>query len=1037
MRRRADHQNPDHRARQRWTGREARQGRERSALRPAGECLAALLIALWLFWLLSGVPVLAKSQAEETDYRLYQRQVFLINSTLNCERTTSMASTDDGMLWIGTYDGVYRFDGKDMEQMDFGAVHAVNALCTDVDDALWVGTNDNGIAVVRDQKLAAVLKKKDGLPSNTVHALAADKEGRVYAATSNGLVLLRLKTKKDGSCQVVLEKEIGSVELPESLAAGDGQLAAAVDADGFLTLILGDAPADVRVPEEGGQYSAVAFGPEGTLYAGRRDGRIEVFDVSHGSLQKTGEMEVGQTTPVRSLCALDGTLFACTDRGAAFRRGGTFTWIRAEDFGGAISSVLRDFQGNLWLTSARLGLLELCRSPAEDLFQAAGLGESAVNTEVKWKGQLYVGTDDGLCCIDPKTWSSVDNDLTRNVSGVPVQCLFSDSQGTLWICTRGRGVLAVKSDGSQVSYSYEKDLFSDQVRMAIELSDGRIAVCGDDGLSILRRDGHVDRTLVRETGNAAVLCLLEAGDGTLLAGTDGDGLALIEGGAVTRTWTTEDGLPSDTIRRLSKSPVSGKLYAVTNNGISAMTRKGEDYSFSDLEGLPEANSYNVRFLEDGTMLVPGSRGVYVLQEEDLLSGKKDPEYLLLNEEWGISTALTADACNTIDEDNNFYLASSRGVYRVNLRDYDQIGLEYRLQVGKVSLDGRTGSVDARDGISVASAVQRIAIRPEVISFGVTDPDISYYLEGYDKSRVTVPLSQLREITYTGLPAGDYRLHISVLDSGGQRQASLTLPLTKARSLVEHVWFRVLLILIGAALVFLAAWLMAAFRTRRALRKEQERQEEALRIREKQLETANEGVMAIAKALDARDKYTSQHSERVSKYSALIGQEMGMSGKECENLRKVALLHDIGKIGVPDSILNKPGRLTDEEYAQIKRHVDYGAEILSNFTGLDHAVEGARYHHERYDGKGYTHGLKGEEIPLYGRIIGVADAFDAMTSNRVYRGHLDLEKVLSELERCRGTQFDPKIADIMIALVRDGKLDLGELYGESGVPAEKE
>ena len=121
---------------------------------------------------------------------------------------------------------------------------------------------------------------------------------------------------------------------------------------------------------------------------------------------------------------------------------------------------------------------------------------------------------------------------------------------------------------------------------------------------------------------------------------------------------------------------------------------------------------------------------------------------------------------------------------------------------------------------------------------------------------------------------------------------------------------------------------------------------------------------------------------------MIASEYGFTIAEQENLRKAALLHDIGKIGIPDAILKKPGRLTDEEYAIMKTHVTLGAEILKDFTLVDHVVEGSRYHHERYDGTGYPDGLKGNDIPLYGRIIAIADAFDAMTANReIGRAHV--------------------------------------------------
>ena len=119
------------------------------------------------------------------------------------------------------------------------------------------------------------------------------------------------------------------------------------------------------------------------------------------------------------------------------------------------------------------------------------------------------------------------------------------------------------------------------------------------------------------------------------------------------------------------------------------------------------------------------------------------------------------------------------------------------------------------------------------------------------------------------------------------------------------------------------------------------------------------------------------------------------------------------------MLNKVGRLTDEEYAQMKSHVTRGAEILKDFTLVEHVIDGTLYHHERYDGKGYPYGLKGEEIPIFGRIIGVADAFDAMTSNRVYRNHMDTDYVMNEMQRGRGTQFDPDIVPVMLELIDEG------------------
>ena len=181
------------------------------------------------------------------------------------------------------------------------------------------------------------------------------------------------------------------------------------------------------------------------------------------------------------------------------------------------------------------------------------------------------------------------------------------------------------------------------------------------------------------------------------------------------------------------------------------------------------------------------------------------------------------------------------------------------------------------------------------------------------------------------------------------------------------------------------------------------------------------VNTVAHALDARDGYTQGHSMRVSVYASTIARELGLSRAEVENIRNVALLHDIGKIGVPDSVLNKPGRLTDEEYEMMKQHPTVGGEILKDIDTIPGVEIGARYHHERYGGGGYPSGLKGDSIPYIARIIAVADAYDAMTSNRVYRNRLSDDQVIDELERCSGSQFDPVIAAAAVHLLKEGRM----------------
>lgn len=182
----------------------------------------------------------------------------------------------------------------------------------------------------------------------------------------------------------------------------------------------------------------------------------------------------------------------------------------------------------------------------------------------------------------------------------------------------------------------------------------------------------------------------------------------------------------------------------------------------------------------------------------------------------------------------------------------------------------------------------------------------------------------------------------------------------------------------------------------------------------------ETILALTKALDSRDTYTSNHSQNVAFYGREIARKMKLPKHKIESVYKGGLLHDIGKIGIPENILLKPGKLSSEEFTIIKKHPVIGYEMIKHIT--DYHKNGIHdivlYHHERYDGNGYPNGLKGEEIPLVARIMAIADSFDAMTSKRVYRQEIDLETTLREIQKSKGSQFDPEITDVFLSLFED-------------------
>lgn len=193
-------------------------------------------------------------------------------------------------------------------------------------------------------------------------------------------------------------------------------------------------------------------------------------------------------------------------------------------------------------------------------------------------------------------------------------------------------------------------------------------------------------------------------------------------------------------------------------------------------------------------------------------------------------------------------------------------------------------------------------------------------------------------------------------------------------------------------------------------------------RERDKKIIVQSMKTFSNFIDEKDPYTKGHSARVAYYTRKMSQKLDFSEEEIDNIYYIALLHDVGKIYIPDEILNKPGKLTPEEMDVIKTHTLKGAGILKDFSTIPGIMDGAKYHHEKYDGSGYPEGLSGEDIPLISRIIGVADSYDAMNSDRCYRKALSSEKIRAELTSNAGHQFDPKIVEIMLSLIDSNAFD---------------
>ena len=244
--------------------------------------------------------------------------------------------------------------------------------------------------------------------------------------------------------------------------------------------------------------------------------------------------------------------------------------------------------------------------------------------------------------------------------------------------------------------------------------------------------------------------------------------------------------------------------------------------------------------------------------------------------------------------------------------------------------------------------------------------------------------------------------------------SYTLTGIRHKDFIEYKAFWVLLFALVIYVAFTISYIIIKLK---------ERNFEA--FKENTYKIINQSMNTFASLIDTKDPYTKDHSTRVSYYSTKIARKLGLDDEYVRNIAYIALMHDCGKLLIDDDILTKPAKLTMEEYEIMKTHTTNGGKALQNFTSIKEIVNGAMYHHEHYDGTGYPKGLKGEEIPLSARIIGVADALDAMASDRCYRKRLTEEVIKQELIECSGTQFDPKIANLVVEMINSGEINLKE------------
>lgn len=951
---------------------------------------------------------------------LYNNENGLPTSEANC-----IAETSEGFIWIGCYSGLIRYDGVSFERYDSTTgIASVVSLFVDSSGRLWVGTNDSGVGCISRGELT-MFSRGDGLGSDSVRAIA-EKDGVIYIATTRGLS----RVGPDMTVRTVDEPLIDE-EYIRNIKVGADNVLYGVTMDGEVFMLDGSALTAYFNEGELGVEGIRTVLPDednpGCVWFGCKNDEIV-----YGRLTASGFTPISSTPTmlnfINTIENIGGYLWICADNGIGYIKDGQFSYF-VTDVYTSVENVMADYQGNLWITSSQQGVMKLVPNRFKDVFKDYYISDEVVYSTCLYNGDLYVGTKsrglmilrDGYIigeapleyAVSPSGGELGDFDLISSLNGTKIRSIIRDSAGKLWISTFGDKALTVYDGKGIVRYTESDGLPSNRVRSVFECADGRMLAACTGGVAVIE-DGKVTRTYSEKDGisNIEILTVCENDRGEILAGSDGGGIYVISDGGV-ECIDTDRGLRSGVVMRIKKDASRGIYWIVTSNSLAYMDNES---NVTTINRFPYSNNVDLYENSNGEIWVLATNGIYVAQADELLrNGQIETRFY--NRYNGLPVIATANSYSELSADGTLYISGTTGVAEVNIEGDSAEVKEIKMSVPFVSADGEDIYPDENGVFNVPSSCSKLTVYGFVYNYSLVNPTVSYCLEGFDKAKRTVLRSELAPVDYTNLPGGEYSFVMELSDLNGSTGGSAAFRIVKEMKLRETFWYRffsvVLLVMAVAAISF-------AYFRRKAKAYEKRAREQKTFI--------NEIIKAFSKTIDMKDKYTNGHSDRVAQYTVLLARELGYDEETVEKYRNVALLHDIGKIGVPDDVLNKPGKLTDEEYKIIQSHAWLGRNALSEISIMHELAEGAGSHHERPDGKGYPQGLTLEKIPRAAQIIAVADTFDAMYSDRPYRKRMNFDKAVSIIRGCSGTQLAPDVVEAFLRLVDKGMFRAPDDHG---------
>lgn len=596
-------------------------------------------------------PITAGAETGDIFSDNFVEKIYNNTNGMVASEANVICETDDGYIWIGSYAGLSKFDGKNFEFVREGGLVNVVGMMTDSKGRLWIGTNDAGIARYENGSYT-YFTTENGLPSNSVKCFAEDNEGNVYVGTSGKLCKFSTNDEITISEHDISFVTAMTVYNDYLIAIDNNGDIFAIDSENKMTQGI-DGQTDYF-------YYCLAKTSEGLLI-GTESGELFSADIISGSIAAVSQIDIGAKQIAAVFEDNKGNIWTATESGFGYiGQDRSYHELNLGGFNSSIRYFHQDYQGNIWIASKNFGVMKLSESSFINAFEKIGAENQVVNAVCSYKGNYFCGTDTGLIVFNEKGLSSEFDELTEMTDGMRVRSLLTDSKDGLWVCTYN-GLVYYAADGSIRTWNTASDnVTSDRFRCITELTDGTLAIGTADGINLIK-DGEITGTLTADDGlgNTQILSIVEGSDGNVWAGSDGSGIYIISDGKLIKNYTVDDGLSSNIILRIV--PYNGQYLIVTSNALCCIDKDG---SIRRLDSFLYFNNYDI-IIKGETAFIPCSAGIYEISLSDLCSDNCSQTKLYTAGE-GLFYGLTANSWNHVADDGSLYLCSNNEIGRAHV-----------------------------------------------------------------------------------------------------------------------------------------------------------------------------------------------------------------------------------------------------------------------------------------------------------------------------------------------------------------------------------